>query len=83
MARMPSKRWVKQVEKVTQADIPQWPAHVRPSDAVKLLSRQHAAFVRLVKKLPRTLCSTTRGQMFEAVSLNELLAALAKRKGGG
>lgn len=81
MARTPSKRWDRAIAKVERPD--DWGVQVvSTTEVVKLLSRQHAAFVRLVNKLPRTLCTTTRGQVFEAVSLNELLAALAKRKGG-
>jgi len=50
MARMPSKRWVAMVEKE------QWGNEIdgfflRPEHVAALLARQHAAFVRLVKKL--------------------------------
>lgn len=54
MARTPSKRWVEMVENFGEkerycvgSDI------LYREDVAKLLSRQHASFVRLVKTLPR------------------------------
>lgn len=44
--------------------------------ATALLRKQHAAFVQLVKGLPRILCATTRGGLYETVVLDDLLAAL-------
>ena len=52
MAQKPSKRWVEMVEKERlEATIGMPPTKViRCDDAVKLLSRQHSRFVRMVKK---------------------------------
>lgn len=53
MARTPSKRWVEMVEKVPQSQLAwsQDDGLTYPAEVVsRLLSRQHAAFVRLVKK---------------------------------
>ena len=69
----PSKRWVEMVEKE------QWGNEMdgfflRPEHVVKLLSRQHNAFVRLVKKLKRQY----RGEAYFVYveALNDLLTTL-------
>ena len=76
MAQTPSKRFEEMVEKVSFRLVMGGPDLVSADMASTLLSRQHASFVRLVKKLPRTLCSTQRGGLYEAVSLDDILAAL-------
>lgn len=50
--------------------------------ALMLLRREQVWMKRMAKKLPRILCVTTRGASGEAVLLDDILAALAKRKGG-
>lgn len=81
MARTPSKRWDRAIAKVERPD--DWGVQVvSTTEVVKLLSRQHAAFVRLVKDLmPRTTIGAYNYARKEA--LRDVLSALAKRKGGG
>ena len=72
MARTPSKRLVEMVEKVSFRLVLGGPDLVSADMAATLLSRQHAAFVRLVKQVEKRY-----GGMIVARNIKrDLLAAL-------
>lgn len=72
---MKGERWEKAIAKVERPD--DWGIQVISSSDVRaLLRRQHAAVVRMVKKLD------TFNGMDVWISKYKLLAALAKQKGG-
>lgn len=75
-----TERWVKMVEKV-QCGNETNGFFLFPDQAVKLLARQHRAFEQMVRDLmPRTTVGSHNYARKEV--LKELLAALAKQRGG-
>lgn len=81
---MASKRWVDIVAKVVGTHDPD--ELMMAEDVVKLLARQHRAFVRMVKRA-YTYGPNFRGGMVpcedgEWINAKDLLAALVKQGGG-
>lgn len=75
-----TERWVKMVEKESFIDFDGLKA-VLADNVVKLLARQHRAFEQMVRDLmPRTTVGSHNYARKEV--LKELLAALAKQRGG-
>lgn len=73
-----TERWEKMAKKAAS----EWEGPDTQAFAVKLLASQHRAFEQMVRDLmPRTTVGSHNYARKEV--LKELLAALAKRKGGG
>lgn len=79
---MPSKRWVEEVKKFSFRFVADGPDIVSADQAAKLLSRQHAAVVRLVKRQTPPACMRIGYQHGYSDARRDILAALAKEKGG-
>lgn len=77
---MKRERWEKMVEKVSFRVAMGGPPVLSAFDAVKFLDRQHASFVRLVKRRRIDTPVTATGVGYN-LAISNLLAALAKRKG--
>lgn len=74
MARTPSKRWVEMVEDQVRKDVRI--GSIDAKSAVTLLSRQHAAFVRLVKAIPSYGRYVDGIRYADVIKRSDLLAAL-------
>ena len=77
-------RFERMVEKVVKGDVPQWPAHVDPGDAVMLLTREHRAVLRHVNTVLRKLghreniTSIFLGQVAAYAAMRDWLQARAR-----